>query len=1033
MFRPEILIPSIYTLAAIYYALLGLYAWRKRPAVAVVSFAWVMLSISFWTFTYGLEVFLPSLPAKLHIILVEYIGIVSVPVFLFFFALEYTGRSHFLNTRIRALAWLVPIVTLLLVWTNPIHHFMWDMESVIAVNGLHLLNVRFGFFFWVHIIYSYGLLFLAGILLIMEFLQRPGVFRIQFGFVILGVLCPLVGSFLFVSNLSPIQNVDLTPLFFLPTAFGLSWVSTRYRLLEILPPEHLTVLKNMKDGVIVLNAQRRILYINPVTERLFNRREDEAIGQPFGVVSGEYHEKISPYLTGQEHRAEITLREGSQARTFEVTASPISSMNQPQTLEKSDIMVTLHDITERKEAEVLLSRRESIMSAISLAAEQFLKETTWENKISDVLKKIGQAADVSRIIVVKNDSARDGLILSSLVHEWTAPGIQSLLQNPEFTNVPIREAGFSRWVEAMSQGRSIHGLFNSLPEEEKRFMQALGSQSFAAIPVLTNHEWWGFLMFEECCEEREWTGLELDAFRAAANILGAAEVRTRTEQKLIQRQRALSLLQEIVSVSLQAQDVKEMAETVANRLAKLINADGCFVTLWDDASQRTLPLAAYGPLRETYAATKVEPGEKTFTQSVLELGHTLIIENTEDTPYAAHRITQNFPSKSVLVLPLTTRDKKLGALLISFNTLHHFEKEEIQVSEQAAALIALALEKFQAMEHAQRRADTSETLRKAGAAVTEMRKMGDTVDNILEQLHRVIPYDSASVQLLDGDELEIVGGRGWEKASDVIGIRFHVPGDNPNSVVIDTGKPYHLPETWKVYKAFLNPPHNHIRSWLGVPLMIQGKVIGLLAIDSSEPNHFTEDDLIVAAEFANQVAVALENARIFQETQNQAITDPLTGLYNRRGLFELGKVEFARSVRLDNPFSAIMLDLDHFKQVNDTHGHSAGDSILQEFAIRCKSCIREIDYIGRYGGEEIVILLPDTDMKASLMVAERLRAVMADNPIQLDKERHIKVTASLGVACKDKNTTSLDMLIARADQAMYLAKHKGRNRVAVGH
>lgn len=1026
----ELLVPLIYTLAAIYYALLGLYAWKKRPAVAVVSFAWAMLSISFWTFTYSLEIYFPSLPAKLFFVFAEYLGIVSVPVFLFFFALEYTGRSHLLSLRVRVLLWAIPILTLILVWTNSFHHLMWDMETVVIVNGLRLLSVRFAWFFWLYIVFSYILLLLASILLIMDFLQRPGVFRILMGLVILGILSPLVGSLLFVTGNSPIDNVDVTPLFFLPTALGLLWVSTRYRLLDILPPEHITVLKNMKDSVIVLNPQQRVLYINPVTERLFNRLEDEAIGQPFEYVADRYYEKISPYLTGHEHRAEITIKDNDHSKTFEVTASPVSS-KQANRPDRSDLMVILHDITERKEAEVLLSRRESIMSAISMAAEQFLKESGWETKIQGILEKIGQAANVSRILVVKNHLSKNGDILSSLIHEWTVPNIPSLLQNQQFQDVAMSKAGLSRWVTAMTKGDSIHGLYKNLPEEEKNLMQTLESQSFAAVPVLTDHEWWGFIMFEECCEEREWTGMELDAFRAAANILGAAEVRARTEQKLIQRQRALSLLQEIVAVSLQARDVREMAETVANRLGNLIDADGCFVTLWDEINHRTIPFAAYGPQKEIYATIKVDPEEKTFTRSALELGRTLVIEDTEDTPYASRNITQNFPSKSALVLPLTTLTKKLGAVLIAFNTYHQFEAEEIQISEQASALIALALEKFQIMEEAQKRADTSETLRKAGMVITEKLEMKEAVEHILEQLQQVVPYDSASVQLLENEELIIIGGHGWKNKNDVIGLRFPAHGDNPNRVVLETGKPYYLPETWKVFESFKNPPHNHIRSWLGVPLIVQDKIIGLLAIDSSETNDFTEGDMKTASEFANQVAITLENARLYQETQTQAITDPLTNLYNRRGLFELGRVEFVRSDRMDRQFSAIMLDLDHFKKINDTYGHSTGDQVLREFANRCKSCIREIDLIGRYGGEEIIILLPDTGIKASLIVAERLRTAIAGRPIQLDEGKELHISASLGVACKDENTTSMDMLIARADQALYIAKHNGRNRVSV--
>ena len=133
---------------------------------------------------------------------------------------------------------------------------------------------------------------------------------------------------------------------------------------------------------------------------------------------------------------------------------------------------------------------------------------------------------------------------------------------------------------------------------------------------------------------------------------------------------------------------------------------------------------------------------------------------------------------------------------------------------------------------------------------------------------------------------------------------------------------------------------------------------------------------------------------------------------------------------MQRPFCCMMLDLDHFKQVNDQYGHMVGDQVLQEFAKRCSYSVREIDLVGRYGGEELIILLPETDRATSMQVAERLLSTISDTPIKIfDKE--ISVTASIGVATQDENTTDLETLIARADQAMYIAKHKGRNRVAM--
>jgi diguanylate cyclase (GGDEF)-like protein len=464
-------------------------------------------------------------------------------------------------------------------------------------------------------------------------------------------------------------------------------------------------------------------------------------------------------------------------------------------------------------------------------------------------------------------------------------------------------------------------------------------------------------------------------------------------------------------------------------MAQLIQADGCFLTLWNNVDKQTIPFAAYGALKQAYTEIEIEPGEVTFTKSVLELERTLVIEDTGNTPYASPSITKTFPSKSLLALPLIAMEKKLGAALVSFDSYHHFEAEEVQICEQAASLIALALEKFQAVEDARRRADTSETLRKAGMAVAERADLHDTVNNILEQLKQIVFYDSASVQLLEGNELHIIGGSGWKDSKEIADIHFPIPGNNPNTVVIESGRPYYLSDAGQVYEPFKHPPHDHIRSWLGVPMIVQDKIIGLMAIDSKQPNGFNEQEIMIASEFANQVAIALENARILQETQTQAITDALTGIYNRRGLFQTGEFEFQRARRIQRPFSILMFDIDHFKKVNDTYGHAVGDQILQQMAQRCEKTSRTTDLVGRYGGEEFIVLLTETNLEAAKIIGERLRQSIMNTSFNTDAGALV-VTASIGVT-ESTPTDTLNTLIERADAALYKAKHAGRNCVAI--
>ena len=139
--RPEFYVSLIYLLAAVPYAWLGLFAWRKRPAVAVTPFAWAMLGLSVWSFAYSMELFFPSLPTALLMRKIEYLGIVSFPVFLLFFSLEYTGKSHLLTLQTRLLIWAIPLLTLLLVWTNESHHLILDMETILETNGVMIPKI----------------------------------------------------------------------------------------------------------------------------------------------------------------------------------------------------------------------------------------------------------------------------------------------------------------------------------------------------------------------------------------------------------------------------------------------------------------------------------------------------------------------------------------------------------------------------------------------------------------------------------------------------------------------------------------------------------------------------------------------------------------------------------------------------------------------------------------------------------------------------------------------------------------------------
>jgi len=212
-----------------------------------------------------------------------------------------------------------------------------------------------------------------------------------------------------------------------------------------------------------------------------------------------------------------------------------------------------------------------------------------------------------------------------------------------------------------------------------------------------------------------------------------------------------------------------------------------------------------------------------------------------------------------------------------------------------------------------------------------------------------------------------------------------------------------------------------------LPLIIDGKPMGVLWM-WGEGLH--ESDMPTMSLFASQLAAALQNANLLTEVGRLAITDELTGIYNRRYFFEMAEKKFARALKNKNPLSVLLVDIDHFKKFNDSYGHVVGDQVLRASAQMMVSALRESDILRRYGGEEFSIILPDTNNSAAIYAAERLLAKVSDIPIDTEAGK-LSIQISIGIAGMSKETPTLHSLIVRADQAMYIAKSAGRNRLAV--
>jgi len=351
---------------------------------------------------------------------------------------------------------------------------------------------------------------------------------------------------------------------------------------------------------------------------------------------------------------------------------------------------------------------------------------------------------------------------------------------------------------------------------------------------------------------------------------------------------------------------------------------------------------------------------------------------------------------------------------------------DIDITDRKQAEEELKLQQ----EAAEQRALEAETLRIVGAVIASNLENTETLQRILEQAAIVVPFENASIYRINGSHLDLVrssGGRqttGEPALKPAKDIRIPRSGSSPHAQVIREEQPIIFNRVHELFPRRLIMGRQ-VKSWMGVPLILRGSLMGMLSFESTMAGFFSDSHLRLASAFADSVTIALENARLYEELRRLAITDELTTMYTRRWMLEYARRQLERTHRSGGNLSLLMVDVDFFKRVNDEFGHLKGDLVLRQIGATILSCLRGGDVICRYGGEEFLALLPDTDMVDAYVVAERLRVAVEN---ELFEGLPHAMTVSTGISSLDsRHGLILEELIHECDTALYSAKHQGRN------
>lgn len=516
----------------------------------------------------------------------------------------------------------------------------------------------------------------------------------------------------------------------------------------------------------------------------------------------------------------------------------------------------------------------------------------------------------------------------------------------------------------------------------------------------------------------------VDAIKTATNIF----LQSVGKQKSIDNR--ASKLDTIIKVAVNAgssSEDKEFFTTILNTLGVLFNVKSAMIMIRDGAEFKTAQV--FGANKEGLSGFNAEIG-KGLAGEAAEKNES--ISSTD----VFNILKSGFPNDvtSLKIFPISLGNRVEG-LIVILNTI--LPKEDDDLIRSFCSTISLS---FQNRTYYSKR----ENFTKRGLEILQaLNSIASNIDSpelcevILENAAEVVGAEQGSLMLLDKDRmaLEVKATKGLNIAI-LNYIRIN-PGEGIAGIVLEKGTPL-VVSNIENDERFSRP--NRVRyktkSFISLPIRIKDKSIGVLNLsDKKDGSDFSNMDIKLLETVALYSAVAIERRIYYQSSINLkkiSITDPLTTLLNRRYFEERIAEELERSKRHDQPFSLIIIDIDNFKDFNDTYGHLYGDEALRNTALGIRGCTRIIDIAARYGGEEFAVILPTTDKEGALIIGNRIRDEIDKMAFPVKGLGKIaRFTVSLGIASYPKDASTIEELINNADRALYKAKGLGKNRVVL--
>ena len=556
-------------------------------------------------------------------------------------------------------------------------------------------------------------------------------------------------------------------------------------------------------------------------------------------------------------------------------------------------------------------------------------------------------------------------------------------------------------------------------EAFKQTMLSEGIRDVMAVSLQTREHNFGVILFPHS-EQRMFgssnlrllIGLTLQIALTLENYVVMHDAQRRTKE--------YELLTEIGQALSSHLDQDEVLRTLHAELGQIFDTSGFYIAFQEDDEIR-FELEVEGGQVFPKRSRPVSNG---LTEYVIRTGQPLLIQS--DLEKVRAKLGVDFmpprPAKSFCAVPILLGGTPAGVMCaLSTERENVFEARDLEVMKTAAGQLGVAVENARLFTEEKRRAKHLAFLntisKNAISSQDAEQMMGDIVREIQKNFH----YDHIGIGIMDyaTKDIEIKAEAGT--TSMALGKRIPV-GTGILGRVARTGASALVQNAGQGQLSGVLPES---RAVLCLPITFGETLLGVLNVESRNENVFAPQDVLILNTLADLLATALHNSFVFQKLQQQSITDGLTGIKTRRFFLEAVSSEWKRASRSGRPFSVVLIDLDKFKEVNDSLGHLEGDLVLARVGRLLEQKCRQSNVVARYGGDEFVILMPETSIDQAQVLAERLRLWLATDPMLEERQ----ITGSFGVATFPVHGFSAEDIIRVADTGMYLSKHAGGNQV----